>query len=209
MKKRSRRRGRQAYAETNCSTTGRRGRACRDLSPFEPARPNWGFTRGDRRRALFPPALRGRQCRSFFSRSKGIQAPRMPTAFSPPATGIWGGSRKHENGQATARGQYGGSARHQLYYLRIAEHRELFLSGLGLAVGRMSRTRRLAAILAADLAGYSEGRLQAPCPASNCPAGATFSQPGLQKSVGCSLHATACAGLRRGRARGAAPLVPR
>src|SRR5256885_16055881 len=29
-----------------------------------------------------------------------------------------------------------------------------------------------------------EGRLQASTPASNCPAGATFSQPGLRKSVG-------------------------
>ena len=37
------------------------------------------------------------------------------------------------------------------------EHRELFLSGLRLAAGEadMSQTRRLAAILAADVAGYS------------------------------------------------------
>ena len=42
-------------------------------------------------------------------------------------------------------------------YLRNAEHRELFLSGLRLAAGEadMSQTRRLAAILAADVAGYS------------------------------------------------------
>ena len=41
--------------------------------------------------------------------------------------------------------------------LRNPEHRELFLSGLRLAAGEadMSQTRRLAAILAADVAGYS------------------------------------------------------
>ena len=40
---------------------------------------------------------------------------------------------------------------------RNPEHRELFLSGLRLACGRddMTQTRRLAAILAADVAGYS------------------------------------------------------
>jgi class 3 adenylate cyclase len=38
-----------------------------------------------------------------------------------------------------------------------ADHRELFLSGLRLAMGEteLTATRRLAAILAADVAGYS------------------------------------------------------
>ena len=45
----------------------------------------------------------------------------------------------------------------ELSHFRNPEHRELFLSGLRLAAGEadMSQTRRLAAILAADVAGYS------------------------------------------------------
>ena len=69
---------------------------------------------------------------------------------------IWGGSTKRARSSPGCAPLPRWSCR-AIYSFRNPEDRELFLSGLRLATGEadMSQTRRLAAILAADVAGYS------------------------------------------------------
>ena len=88
---------------------------------------------------------------------KTIRALPSHTAISPRATPIWGGSTKRERSSPRLRAITACSHAERHLPFGNPEDRELFLSGLRLATGEadMSQTRRLAAILAADVAGYS------------------------------------------------------
>ena len=137
--------------------TRSRDRACRDLAAPEPTRAL---------RVPFPRDGQGLFLQTSVRRSGGEAAlahcKTIPvcvpthTAFSPRAMPIWDGSTKR------VRSSLGCApsplvVAERVTHPRNPEHRELFLSGLRLAAGEadMSQTRRLAAILAADVAGYS------------------------------------------------------
>src|SRR6516162_6728878 len=97
-----------------------------------------------------------RPSRSCCSRSRRILAARSPIAISPPATPIWVGLTKQERDcAAVARHDTGRHTGCQLLAEPGAPRTVSVRPAPGGGRSAMSQTRRLAAILAADVAGYS------------------------------------------------------
>ena len=110
----------------------------------------------DRRRAFLQPALRRGGAEAAAWRSRRIRASRTRIAFSPRATRIWGGStRRERSSRGCAPLPRSVMPRRQLSAERRAPRTVPVGPAPGGGRGDMSQTRRLAAILAADVAGYS------------------------------------------------------
>ena len=121
----------------------------RDRVGLSPAR--------DRRGAFLQPALRRGGTEAAPARFRTIRAsPAHPRALAACYALIWERARRCASRRSRRLRALPPGPERRCLRLPQPEHRELFLSGLRLAAGEdMSQTRRLAAILAADVAGYS------------------------------------------------------